>query len=334
VSFVTKFSRRLILPRNGFTLLEVLISVAITAIVMAAVYGILRKGQEAAHREPEISALQQNARSGLSTLDRDLTLAGYKTLGAASLIWSDGGGPEPDAITILYADPEVSTSLACLCRRGLPCEMLQGSSVFHIKPTSFDPAQPDPTEAYSEGMILVAMEESDCNKDGKIGIYPFQIQRTPRLGKLGELSALTIRHEPAPWTPLLKLPASFNEEVHPDCAMIGRFRIVQYRIHPLPPAPHPSLERRDLSMGEEWAQVADNIENLQLMYAAAATNDFVDNPPLPDLLDHMTWVTQVKVTVTARADEEAHLRKSFSTTVSLRNMIAQIQQATHGRTYN
>jgi hypothetical protein len=213
--------------------------------------------------------------------------------------------------------------------------MLRGSSVFHIKPTSFDPAQPDPTEAYYEGMTLVAMEESDCNKDGKIGVYPFQIQRTPRLGKLRGLSALTIRHEPASWTQLLKLPDNFNEEVHPDCAMIGRYHIVQYRIHPLPPAPHPNLERRDLSKGEAWTQVADNVEDLQLLYATGATESFVDNPPLPDLLDHMTWVTQVKVTVTARGEEEAaHLRKSFSTTVSLRNMIAQIQQATHGRTYN
>jgi prepilin-type N-terminal cleavage/methylation domain-containing protein len=341
------FSRRLESSHEGFTLMEVLISVVITAIIMVSVYGLLQKGQEAAVREPEISALHQSARGGLAMLDRDLTLAGFKTPGPAAILWNPGDGEAPDGITIMYVDPDVPTSRSCVCRRGLPCETINGSTVFYIKLTSFDPASPDPVEAYSEGMTLVAIERSDCNKDGKIGFYPFEISQPPRMGIVGHLSVLTIRHDPSPSRRLLNLPDSFNEEVHPDCGLIGLFRIVQYRVNPLPPTPHPNLERRDVSMGEAWTMVSENVEDLQLQYATGGSEDFMDDPPLPELLDPLTWITGVRVTVSARSDsanlggsqgeypeEGIHFRKSFSTTVSLRNMVSQVQEATRGRTYN
>jgi hypothetical protein len=321
--------------------------VTITVIVMASVYGLLRKGQEAAVREPEISALHQSARGGLAMLDRDLNMAGYKTPAPAAILWNAGEADTPDGITIMYIDPDVPTSHSCVCRRGLPCETINGSTVFYIKPASLDPVITDPEKAYSEGMTLVAIERSDCNKDGKIGFYPFEVSQSPRMGVVGHLPALTIRHEPSSLNRLLNLPDSYNEEVHPDCGLIGLFHIVQYRVHPLPPAPHPNLERRDVSMGEAWTPVSENVEDLQLQYATGGSEDFKDNPQLPNLLDPLSWITGVRVTVSARNDsanlggsrseypeEGIHFRKSFSTTVSLRNMITQVQQASHARTYN
>jgi hypothetical protein len=315
---------------------------------MASVYGLLRKGQEAAAREPEISALQQSARGVLSMLDRDLTMAGYKTPGAASIVSSSGGGSTPDGITILYSDPDVPTSETNLCRRGQSCEMIHHSKTYHIKPTSLDPAREDPTEAYSKGMTLVAMESSDCNKDGKMGFFPFVVRQKPRMGKVGNVSVLVIRADPSDLSGKLNLPDSFNDEVHPDCGLIGHFRIVQYRVNPVPPTPHPNLERRDLSLGESWTLVADNVENLQLQYASGGSEQFMDEPSLPDPLDPLTWITGVRVTVTARSEtadrlggttgeyeeEGTHIRKTFSTTVSLRNLVSQVQQATGSRTYN
>jgi hypothetical protein len=168
------------------------------------------------------------------------------------------------------------------------------------------------------------------------------------MGKVGHVSVLVIRADPSGLSKELDLPDSFNEEVHPDCGLIGHFRIVQYRIHPMPPTPHPNLERRDLSLGEPWTLVADNVENLQLQYATGGSEEFVDAPPLPSPLDPLTWITGVRVTVSARSEtadrlggtrgeykeEGTHIRKTFSTTVSLRNMIAQVQRATGSLTYN
>jgi hypothetical protein len=281
-------------------------------------------------------------------LDRDLTLAGFKTPGAMALTWSDGGGNVPDEITIVYANPEIPTAKTRVCRRGQPCELIHQSSVLKLNPGSLDPIQEDLENAYTEGMFLVAVEADDCNRDEKIGIYPFRVSTEPRLGRDGGLSALLVDHEPVRISRGWGLPDNFNEELHPDCTIIGSFHMVQYRIFPVPPATHPNLERRDLSLGEEWTPVAVNLENLQFMYATGDSQDFLDNPPYPIPMDPMTWVTRVKVTLAARTEstnlqggsighashDGARIRKTFSTTVSLRNLASQVQERTEGRTYN
>jgi hypothetical protein len=65
-----------------------------------------------------------------------------------------------------------------------------------------------------------------------------------------------------------------------DCAVIGLFHVVQYRVNPLPPAENPALERRDLALGEPWNPVGTNIENLQVQYAQGTADLFEDVPSL------------------------------------------------------
>ncbi len=63
-------------PASGFTLIEVMISMMITLIVMAAVFGLLSKGQSTFQREPEIADMQQSARAALDTVAKDALQAG------------------------------------------------------------------------------------------------------------------------------------------------------------------------------------------------------------------------------------------------------------------
>jgi hypothetical protein len=112
--------------------------------------------------------------------------------------------------------------------------------------------------------------------------------------------------------------------------------VVQYRINPLPPTTRPDLERRDLSIGEDWSPIAGNVENLQVQYGQGIDNQFRDEPLGPISGDPNTWVTQVRVTVSGRSmtanlegsspgafDDGAHLRRAFTTTMSLRNQLYQ-----------
>ena len=50
---------------DGFTLIEMMIAVAITTAVMASVYLLLQKGQTSFQREPEVADMNQSARAGL-----------------------------------------------------------------------------------------------------------------------------------------------------------------------------------------------------------------------------------------------------------------------------
>jgi len=121
-----------------------------------------------------------------------------------------------------------------------------------------------------------------------------------------------------------------------DCAIIGLFHLVQYRINPFPPSERPALERRDLATGEDWAPLAANIENLQVLYTQGFGDDFLDEPVVvPVGADPNTWVTGVRVTVAGRSAstrlegasagvvsvDDTFLRRSYTTTVSLRNQL-------------
>lgn len=62
--------------QHGFTLIELLVAMAVTLVVMGAVVGLLTSGQNAFRREPEIIDMQQNLRSAMDLIMRDVGAAG------------------------------------------------------------------------------------------------------------------------------------------------------------------------------------------------------------------------------------------------------------------
>jgi hypothetical protein len=203
------------------------------------------------------------------------------------------------------------------------------SAVVFVDPETFQPGVADPANAYHRGQYLMALETWDCDGDGQLGMTPFEVTGTQMTGNGSELQ---INHNPGSGDLDLNLPGGFNYEVNPECAIIGSFQVVQYRVNPLPPANRPSLERRDI--GQPWTPLAADIENLQFQYAAGANPDFLDEPAQPDPNNPTTWITRVRLTITARTEstnlpgssegvfaaEDTHIRKTFSTVVNLRNI--------------
>ena len=98
------------LDERGFSLVEVLISMLLTLVVMAAVYGLLLRGQQAFQREPQVVDLQQNGRSALTAVSADVLQAGTGlppeypafTTPVIDPAVGDGGGPgNPDVIEVV-----------------------------------------------------------------------------------------------------------------------------------------------------------------------------------------------------------------------------------------
>ena len=180
--------------------------------------------------------MNHSTRSGVETISRDLLMAGYKTPAQSAVLWNDGGTIAPDEITVIFADPDVPTCepLKCKPKGGGPCNTINQSSVLNIDPGTLDPYQTYAENAYSEGMILFALETDDCNGDGEYGIYPFEVSLPPTMTNAGGSPTLKIIHNPGQSETGINLPGGFNGEVHPDCAIIGKFKVIQYRISPLP----------------------------------------------------------------------------------------------------
>ena len=317
---------------QGFSLIEVLISLTITLIVMSSVFALLTKGQRSFEREPEIAELQQNARASLDAVAKDLIVAGYRTPPTIAVQWADGGGTTPDEITIIYGEAlsPVVEALPCSEQGGGPCNTIGNSAVLFVDIDTFDPPQADPLAAYYDGMALVILETDDCNGDGEMGIVPFELTNDPMMAG----SKLKLQHNPGQSD--IVLPPGFNGEVDPDCAVVGIFKIIQYRVNPLPPADNPTLERRDLGAGADWIPLAANIEDFQVQYGVGTATNWVDSPASPDPNDPETWITRVSLSIRARSEstnleggttvnaaspEDTHIRKTYATTMSLRNLV-------------
>ena len=401
--------------QRGFSLIEVLVAMMITMIVMASVMLLLQKGQTTFQREPEVAEMNQNARYGLDMISRDLTMAGLNTPATMAIMWVDGGGNTPDELTIVYADPDVPTSvpqcpgnaggnssltptdppvrfadLSKVLRNrpagpnlwrnpfalhvsasflpaffgagggggggggnsggggGGPCGQVANASIVEVSPSSFKPPVglgtdgfPDADAAagsYKDGQVLFAL--STCDPPG---LVPFELTKAPWTTGSGENVVVKLQHNPGQGGSGFNPPGGFNGQVIPGCAVFGLFRVIQYRINPLPPAANPRLERRDLSdtfAPGVWTPVANNIENLQVQFALGTTNNFVDNPAVPISGDPDTWITQVSVEIDATSETENlqgasqgvfadgnRLRRTFTTTVNLRNQLNQMTVA-------
>ena len=61
---------------GGFTIIEMLVAITVTMLVMGAVVGLLSSGQTAFRREPEVADMQQNLRSAMDMIMRDVGMAG------------------------------------------------------------------------------------------------------------------------------------------------------------------------------------------------------------------------------------------------------------------
>src|SRR4030043_599534 len=63
--------------QKGFTLVELLVAMAIAGIVMAAGYSMYISQQKAYQTTEDVVALQQNLRSGMYFIEHDMRMAGY-----------------------------------------------------------------------------------------------------------------------------------------------------------------------------------------------------------------------------------------------------------------
>jgi prepilin-type N-terminal cleavage/methylation domain-containing protein len=63
---------------SGLTLLELMVAMAISIVVMAAIYQVYQSQQKAYVNQQMVVEMQQNARSALSLMKREIRMAGYK----------------------------------------------------------------------------------------------------------------------------------------------------------------------------------------------------------------------------------------------------------------
>ncbi|HLE09085.1 MAG TPA: prepilin-type N-terminal cleavage/methylation domain-containing protein, partial [Thermodesulfobacteriota bacterium] len=66
------------LGNGGSTLVEIIVALAITAILMAGVYGLYMAFFKKTSEQDLLIEAQQNARAGINMIEKELVLAGYR----------------------------------------------------------------------------------------------------------------------------------------------------------------------------------------------------------------------------------------------------------------
>ena len=79
-------------PRSGFSLVELLVAMAITGVVMAAVFKIYTTQQDSYVLQEQVAEMQQNGRTAKYVMTREIRMAGYDPTGSNNFGFLSAGG--------------------------------------------------------------------------------------------------------------------------------------------------------------------------------------------------------------------------------------------------
>jgi type IV pilus assembly protein PilW len=84
--------------KNGFTLIEIMVSMAISSLVVTGIYGVYTIQQRSYTVQEQVTEMQQKLRSVLDFMNRDIRMAGYDP-GSVCGVNKDNGGITSRALT-------------------------------------------------------------------------------------------------------------------------------------------------------------------------------------------------------------------------------------------
>jgi prepilin-type N-terminal cleavage/methylation domain-containing protein len=347
---------------RGFSLIEVLISIALTLIVMGAVFTLLTRGQRSFEREPEVADLQQSARTALDMVTKDILQAGSglpPEFPAFSRINGAGDAAPTDVLEVIgmfqsagkvFMEPEEVNSV----------DLASGLVTLRESTTNLEMDDPT-TPAIDEGMVLIYNNVANVDAAGG--------GRTPQW-KLAQVMAPPTENPPnaqvtlnyAAYDPQYNRPADSNWPADgtftwgppEQMPRIAKVSVVRYWTQPdavgVYNGPPPQVLMRDLDFRGNPQAVA-YLEDFQIRYVIGVTAPVEQDGP-PDAAQDLAGIVltsentlaSVRISITARsvsaglegADEGALvgnrtddvIRKKVSTLVNPRNMTAGIEYRT------
>jgi prepilin-type N-terminal cleavage/methylation domain-containing protein len=341
---------------RGFSLIELLVAMAITLIVSGAIYGLLAGGQNAFRREPELTERQQNIRMAMDVIMRDIGNAGvglppfvqvFKeglnacagcpmgpnnvTTDELEIISSGGQDSEP-----VCADPGNSSQVIVLTRANVNIPV--GSIIVLTT---------------SDGYWTTREVTAVSNTSTATGNCTSGSHTRINISQGASVSGLNVAGGPCQPA---GLPGFGNVTSAAGCTIttMNFSEIIRYRIRPDADGV-PSLQRfTSARWGDGYQTIARGIEDLQVQYAAVnAPTTWVDSapivaspppaappapPPAPDPNNYGTLTRQVRVTLASRSEAKkiqgaqtalsgpAALRGSLTSTGSPRSALIHVVQ--------
>jgi type IV pilus assembly protein PilW len=270
---------------QGFTIIELMIAMAIVSLVMAAIVSAFIFQQESYNTQEQVAVMQQNGRAAMSALSRDVRIAGFG-LGNASTSYYDSSvgataylqavtshnsyANGTDSIDICYADPSNTATITD--------DMPNSSAILKV----------DTVTGFEDGDLVIITN----------GINASILEVTAT-----NASALIIQHNPGGGT--INPPGGHNifpAGGYTAGSKLFKVQIKSYDIDFSDPL-HPLMRMdSDGPVGSGAFQpFADNIEDLQFAYIFSDGDeaDSADDADGDDTNDHSD-IRAVRINVLAR----------------------------------
>ena len=275
---------------NGFTLLEVLVAVAIGLVVLTAIYMTFNSQQDSYAAQTQVSATQQNLRAAINRMTQDIQMAGYYSNFVKEKFqmdwdnldgdWDNSTGNTENIRPLIFGVNDIPQNSA---------DGIKDKSDILIIVKAKEKRQLNTGEGATAGTPATAkitILDRDLDGNGTEDLY--HLHGTYAKKRYGLLVQNNLSRadffEVDTNTGDISPPGGLNYDYEPG-DWIMRAEIIHYYIDDSDPN-HPCLKRKDMgNTGETHTTIAENIENLQVLYhlSSGATTSILSEDQVPEV---------------------------------------------------
>ena len=248
---------------QGFTLIELIVAMAISLVVMAAIFTTFKSQQDSFVVQTQVSATQQNLRAAMYMITRDIQMAGYYTSfdtknysGSDAYNWDPTIAGNETSRPILYGRSNDDAS----------GDVKDGTDLIVIVKASNEDADNQEISSGlgdSVGVNTITLHSNDIDFNEASKTYGVLVKSDLSRAEFFEISSISGN------TLTLK---NNLEDIYGDGDIIFRADVIIYKVNE-----DDDLERRNLGNdNNNWQVVAENIENFQVRYHLSDTTTAVD----------------------------------------------------------
>lgn len=231
---------------QGFTLVELLVAMAIAAVILTAIFKTFKSQQDSYVVQSQLAMTQQNVRGAMQLISRDIQMAGYYTNFETSIItmdWDDMGGDE-SMHPIIYARDNISA-----VGDGIKDNT---DLIVIVKASMENGRQLASGEAASGTTASSTLRDAGNLTENKFALLV--------KNDLSRAEFFRVTNS----TGIITLSKSLVESYTED-DWIFRADIIIYYVDDADPD-HPNLMRRNLGNNEQAQVMAEDIDNIQFRY--------------------------------------------------------------------